>query len=532
VRSKEELVREYYSKLKKLPAFRLIAGLGVAETLMVWIRSMALGTEFLEAALLYLALGIALYFKQVKFAVFAYDASMFFYLIMSLTPLQPIYALGILLPLIGYVVVAYYKEWYTYFVMLVQGGLPSIFYGFMPEYIAYIVLITASFAAYIHLVNLKALSFHGFKSLEVLRPFITGSIRKDYSLVDSFLSLSGVKTDVIVTLFKLGDKVLVVPKLHFGLFGEAGSSRFLYDLEERCNECTAFHGPGSHELDAVSRSESLKVVNSVVDFIRRGEWKEEKFYGVNFWQKGRMSGITLLFQGKSLTFLARPGFGIDDLPESLWNYSYGTGNYLIDTHSEVLKVDIDRKDVEDVKEALSSLKRENERPLYFAYKEAALPDSEDCPGLCNKKVKVFAVSDGEKRVGIVYVYANNSHECLAKAISQVEGYDRVILVTPDDHTCTGTFLGSLYEPARSCRILVEESRRLLKEALAELRPVKAYSGIVKVSDVKVLGDLVSQMMSSLEFVGSFVKKTYWIPLVVPYLALITLVLFQTFRLVP
>ncbi len=125
-----------------------------------------------------------------------------------------------------------------------------------------------------------------------------------------------------------------------------------------------------------------------------------------------MSGITLLFQGKSLTFLARPGFGIDDLPESLWNYSYGTGNYLIDTHSEVLKVDIDRKDVEDVKEALSSLKRENERPLYFAYKEAALSDSEDCPGLCNRRVKVFAVSDAEKRVGIVYLYANNSHECL------------------------------------------------------------------------------------------------------------------------
>ncbi len=524
--NKEQLVRDYYSRLKRLPSFKVVVGLGAVETALAFLRGLQLGVQFFEALITYLILGLALYLRHWKFAIFVYDATAFLYLIFSFTPIQPIYALGILLPLTGYVLIAYTREFYVYLVMTVQGIVPSLIFGFLLIYVAYIGSIIAFFAIYIHMINRKGLELHGTKSLDLVRPFVKGIMNREYEVVDRIMGFTGKKVDVIVALFKIGEKVFVLPKLHYGLFGQAGSSMFPYDLERACPQCVSFHGPGSHELDAVSREESMKIVKAVADYVASGNWKDESFRGIEIWQKGRMKGITLLFQGKSLTFLTRPGWGIDDLPETLWDYSYGTGDFLIDTHSERLKDDITFEDVKDIKKALEEIKATEERPLFFAYKEGVI--NAECEGLCDKRVRVFAFSDGRKKIGVVYIYANNSHEDLGKALKDVEGYDEVVLVTPDDHTCTGTLIGSLYNPAVKCDDLVGVAKSLLREALSDLKPTSVQFGMVKVNGIRVLGETVSQLLTSLEFVGAFVKKTYWMPLVFPLVSLVIALLFQTY----
>lgn len=518
-------MRSYYSRIRTLPDLKYVAAGTIVEGIAVVARGISLGLEFVLAPFIYLLIGLVGYRRLRKFSLFIFNLTVLFYLLFSFTPVQPVYAFGIFLPLAGYVLVGYVREEIAYAVLSVQSILPSLVFGVVLPYYAYIAALIITFYLYIYTINHKGKSIMGMRSLDVFRPFLTSFMSKEYQLVDDLMNVVSTRHNVIVPMFKLGDEVFVVPKLHYGLFGKAGSSEFIYDLESRCPNCTTFHGPGSHELDAATASESRRIVNTVAEFVKSGEWKPLKFYGIQQWMEDDMLGYSLIFDRVTLTFLQRPGKGIDDLPQELWNYSYGTGNFLIDTHSETLKEEITPKDVNAIKKALGSLERKSERPLLLSKKEGTLENR--CEGLCSQKVKVFAISDGEKRVGIVYVYANNSDEELGRELQDVPGYDSVILVTPDDHSCTGVAIGELYSPAVKCEGLVKKARELLVEALKDMKPVQAYFGMVTVEGVKLIGPVVSNLLQSLNVVGEFVKKTYWIPLLLPFLAIGFIVLFQT-----
>ena len=521
----EKVVRSYYSRIRTLPDLKYIVAGTIVEGTALIARGISLGLEFILAPFVYLTVGLVGYRRLRKFSLFIFNLTVLFYLLFSFTPVQPVYAFGVFLPLAGYVLIGYMREEITYAVLTIQSILPSLVFGILPLYYVYIIAVILTFSLYIYVINHKGKSVIGIRSLEVFRPFLTSFMNKEYRLVDDFMNVVSTKHNVIVPIFRLGDEIFVVPKLHYGLFGKAGSSEFIYDLESKCPNCTTFHGPGSHELDAATASESRRIADAVAEFVKTGEWKPLKFYGVQQWVEGDILGHTLVFDRVTLTFLQRPGKGIDDLPQELWNYSYGTGNFLIDTHSEILKEEITAKDVNAIKKALGSLERKSERPLLLSKKEGSL--KERCEGLCNQKVKVFAISDGEKKVGIVYVYANNSDEELSRELQNVPGYDSVILVTPDDHSCTGVAIGELYSPAVKCESLIEKARELLKEALNDMKPVQAYFGMVTVEGVKLIGPVISSLLQSLNVVGDFVRKTYWIPLLLPFLAIGIIVLFQT-----
>jgi len=44
--------------------------------------------------------------------------------------------------------------------------------------------------------------------------------------------------------------------------------------------------------------------------------------------------------------------------------------------------------------------------------------------------------------------------------------------------------------------------------------------------VKIIGKMISIMLKALEDVGSYTSKTFWIPLISPYLLLIIILLLQ------
>ena len=521
----EKVVRSYYSRIRTLPDLKYIAVGTIIEGMAIVARGISLGLDFVLAPFIYLAVGLVGYRRLRKFSLFIFNLTALFYLLFSFTPILPVYAFGVFLPLAGYVLVGYTREEIAYAVLTAQSVVPSLVFGVILPYYAYIAGLLITFYLYIYTINHKGKNIMGIRSLDVFRPFLTSFMNKEYELVDDFMSVVSIRHNVIVPMFKLGDEVFVVPKLHYGLFGKAGSSWFVYDLESKCPNCTTFHGPGSHELDAATASESRRIADAVAGFVKSGEWKPLKFYGVQQWVEGDVLGHSLVFDRVTLTFLQRPGKGIDDLPQELWNYSYGTGNFLVDTHSETLKEEITAKDVYAIKKALGSLERKYERPLLLSKKEGMLENH--CEGLCSQKLKVFAISDGEKRYGIVYVYANNSDEELGRELQNVPGYDSIILVTPDDHSCTGVTLGELYSPAVKCESLVEKAKELLIEALNDMKPVQAYFGMVTVEGVKLIGPVISNLLQSLNVVGDFVRKTYWIPLLLPFLAIGVIMLVQT-----
>ena len=521
----EQVVRSYYSRIKGLPDTKYIAAGTIVESVLVIIRGLAVGIDYIVSPFIYLAFGLLSYVKLKKFSLFIFNLTAIFYLLFSFTPIQPIFAFGVFIPLAGYGLISQLKEELVDFVLAAQAILPSLIYGLLPVYYIYIAAVILGFHGYIHLVNRKGVKLVGIRSLDVVKPFLAGFLQKEYRLVDDLMTLLSVKHDVIVPMFKLGDEIFVLPKLHYGIFGGAGSSRFVYDVEAECPNCTVFHGPGSHELDAASSSESKRIAKAVSQFIKEGDWKPLKFYGISYWAEGNMEGYSLIFDRVSLTFLRRPGKGIDDLPQELWNYSYGTGNFIVDTHSETLKDEITREDVNAIKRGLSKLSKSYERPLLFAKKEGFLESG--CEGLCSNKVKVFALSDGTRRIGIVYIYANNSSEELGKALKGVQGYNDVILVTPDDHSCTGISIGELYSPASNCDTLVKMAKELLSEAIKDLRPVDAKFAMVNVRDVRLVGPVISNLLQSLSVVGEFVRKTYWIPFLLPFIAILVIMLFRS-----
>lgn len=84
----------------------------------------------------------------------------------------------------------------------------------------------------------------------------------------------------------------------------------------------------------------------------------------------------------------------------------------------------------------------------------------------------------------------------------------------------------LWKPLHSSRALPTDTGspgESDQNAEANLKKVEASYMIVD-AKVKVIGKFISLMVEGLEQVGSFAMRTFWIPVIFPYVALIILLL--------
>ncbi|AHC52456.1 hypothetical protein SUSAZ_04530 [Sulfolobus acidocaldarius SUSAZ] len=524
----ETTARKYYSKLKRLPSFRILFSIFVIEFALLLIRSLEFGILYIIPFLIYL-LCVLLIIREIKLSIFLGLLTEFVYLIFSLFTYQTVFAFGILAPFFGYLMLGKLSELKATLSVFVTSFLPSLISGLNYYVLLYSLIIAVVFHFYIHIVNVRGERITGFKSLTLLRPFLMSVMRNDNKLVEKFLDGVGTKIVTNVGMFKIGNHHFIIPKIHYGLNGEIGSSKFIYQLESIIPNVIVFHGPGDHELDLVTSSESRRVADFIGNEIKDGKWLSQKFYGIHVWYNCGFRGVTLVFSDSTLTFLERPGLGIDDLPVKLWENSVKYNDYIIDCHNEYLKEELPLNSRECIMQGINYAKnvlreRRVERALKIAIEERSISNPE---GLCSNKIKVAALSDGNTTVGIVYLYANNADPSLTKSLRESLGkYVSIpLLITPDDHSCTGSELGNLYTPAQFSPELPSLAEKALNDALNKLQDCEVGFNRLDLKGVKVIGKIISSFVVALEEIGGYVMKTFWIPLVLPlFLSIIFIVL--------
>ncbi|MEM3758359.1 MAG: DUF2070 family protein [Saccharolobus sp.] len=527
----ESLTRKYYRYIKTLPDIKTFSLISLIELILISIRSFQLGFDYLYSFAIY-ALLVILFFKgKIKISLFMIDLTGIPYLILTLLLIPPIFALGFFLPLMAYLLIGSYRELFSILLSSLSSFVPVIFY---PKYIIlfsiYIIIIGLIFYIYIYTVNRKGSKILGFKSTQVAIPFITALTDKNKMPLESFLNLISVKTNLHVAVFKLDNLMLMLPQVHFGIFGNVGSSRFVYDVENKLSKnIIVFHGPGSHELDLPSSAEVNKVIEEIIEGIRRNSWIRASFYGISNEVLKNFEITSLEFDKFKISFLERPELGIDDLPSNLWNYMITFNNYIIDCHNSFMIEEYSKEEIYALKHFISSQRGiKQTRKLMLGYAEGEL--EKKCEGLCDNRIRVLTFSDGIKKISLIYIYANNSSKELKNALNRSlkEIVNKVVLVTPDDHSCTGISLGITYSPAMICDEIVNKAIELVKSSLTNMKEVKDIEyTTIKLKGIKIIGKIISVMLKALEDVGSYTSKTFWIPLVTPYILLVFILLFQS-----
>ncbi|MCG3108446.1 hypothetical protein L3N51_00727 [Metallosphaera sp. J1] len=523
----EKLTRNYYSKLIRLPSTEALSIWVGAEVGLSFLRSLSDGFAYLTGFLVYLVLSLLSLHRRVR--TFLAMAGMFgiLYLIISFFPLVIPLSFGLFIPLMTYVMLIDYGDLTSPALTTVTGLVSALstFPKNLELVIAFYLVVGLFSYLYLILVNRKGKSITGISSLNIVRPFLKAmSYRRDEE-VENFLEKISTEFHSSTLVLKLGDLLLVLPRIHFGMYGKVGSSLFPYQLEELMGDrVIVFHGPGSHEIDVASSKESRKLAQLISSRIKEGKWKELKFGGIKFLSQDRFRMTSLVFDHVTLNFSERPGYGIDDLPGGLWDESLKTGNFLVDCHNESLKEEIGHRDERALREFISrKIPVTEERPLFVGYGESEIKST--CEGICNRKVKALIIGDGEKRILVGYIFANNANEETGRLLQEKFGnmFDKVILVTPDDHSCTGTSFGNLYAPAEPCPLIVDALASAIEKAEAEYKRADAKYMIVD-GKVKVIGKFISSMVEGLEQVGSFAMRTFWIPVIFPYVVLLILLL--------
>lgn len=527
----ETLVRSYYSKIIRLPSTRVVYSYFLFSLTISLITSLILRLPSL--ILTYALFSIGSYVSLLKYhkaslfisASIGILSSFFAYL-----NIPPIYAPIFSLPFMSFTSLTVSRELKAVFL----SSLPSYISGLAEpkliiiDYI-YITTVFLIVYSYIWLINREGKKSTGFNSLEVVRPFLRSFTEKKSKFLEDFLWGISIYVDVPVFIIRFvteNDTIyLIVPKLHYGLYGEVGSSMFPYQVERyvRDGRILVFHGPGSHELDAATSKESEKVAQAIGKAISGDGWTEAIFKSLTKRTFNSFTDLELITDKLKVLFLRRPGKGIDDLPEELWGRILKNHVVVVDTHSEEKREEFTDQEISDL---IRNLERnvgetdgEPEGKLRIGYGEAKV--GPDCLTLCHNVVKALTFEINGKKVTIVYLYANNAQPGLGEEISEwtKDLTGETILVTPDDHSCTASSLSSLYYPAAPCKSMREAVTEAVKRSLSSMSYAKISFNIITVKHVKVLGKIVSILVEGLEIVGRKTLRTVWIPLASPLVLL-------------
>ncbi|GGT97292.1 hypothetical protein GCM10007116_13510 [Sulfodiicoccus acidiphilus] len=487
-----------------------------------------MGLPTFLAVLAYVVTSFLVFKRHMKVSLFFSIGTVAIYIIFTFLPVAPSYAFGVLAPLMSFSLIPYHREVVSVSLATVPALVGSLVLARdLPFVVVYLVVVGIVTYLYSKALNGKGVKVIGIPALKVARPFISSFTDGKVGLVEEFLKSVGTNMDLQVVLFRFegsSTHYWVIPKIHFGLFGSVGSSRFVYQVEEVLPNATVFHGPGSHEIDMVSSSEAEAVAKRIEREVNAG-WSKLKFLGLTRETSGNFSAWSMNFNEAKLSFLTRPGLGIDDLPLSLWTTMISRNSFLVDSHNQSLKEEIEEGELGDL-EALLIRATGSESRLFLGYGEGLVEGKSR--GLCSEKVKAFALSDGTKRLVLVYLYGNNAEDTLNSKLREENAdlAEDVLLVTPDDHSCTGVSVESLYYPVSYSPELSRAVRSAILNALNHMEQVQASMKVFTINSVRVIGKVISSLTKALEEVGAFTTKTIWIPIFSPLAIMVLVLLIQ------
>ncbi|BCU68249.1 hypothetical protein HS7_16860 [Sulfolobales archaeon HS-7] len=532
----EDVVRRYYTKIIKLPSRKIMSLILLGLFLIFISISAVLGRTFDVIILVSVLLTLTVLFRSSKQTIlFTSSISVLMGSVFELTKFPFVFSVPFATPFLFFSQIPKSKEVKA----LLISTIPSLVASFFePKVIiwslTYILIIDVIILLYFRFLDYKSKKVMGMPAMESFRPFIRSWLEGREVFLEEFLK--GISTIVNVPVFILnlktqkGEFNLILPKIHYGLYGKVGSSRFVYSMEHYLPNSLVFHGPGSHELDLVSHEDSDTLASYIAEQAKSDkEWETLKFSEIKVEQVNRFRIYSLFFDKVKLGFTTRPGVGIDDMPENLWNYMNEYNCVLIDCHNETKVDEFTKRELNDLK--LFIMKKSNfiGRQLKLGYSERIVDGKID--GLCDNRVRVMVFDDDKYKLGVVYLYGNNADASLGSAVNRAVGdrLDYVVVVTPDDHSCTGISYGNLYEPVSNTATLVTEISEGINQAMKDMSVVLhvKFKKIVA-RKIRVLGRVISTMVNGLSVMGNIAIKTVWFPFITPLLALILILFFQSY----
>ncbi|MCS7127820.1 MAG: DUF2070 family protein [Sulfolobales archaeon] len=353
-------------------------------------------------------------------------------------------------------------------------------------------------AAIIALVTLQRVN--GISAVELGSSYLRTWVMHDRSIEKVFRRKS-CRSRVKARLINGGSLLMIYPDIHFGPFRDIGSSDFPQVIwgkaSERGLKALVLHGMGSHERNIVSKDESLKYAEEILESIKDGE---EILIGRPFTiSLGDWSATVIPFSKVAIAFISGMR-GIDDLPYELQLYVNEIAGkkgcqeiILVDSHNEELSRGLEFHDikglVESIVERLVSIKE------FFREAYVSVVDSkvESTPGVLGNVV-FASINVGEESLGILYVPGNNMARGVREYLEEIikaNGYSHVVVLTNDDHVATGIIPGDAYTPV----ILTPELINVVKELTS-----KAIGNHSKVSFK------LSKVEDELELFCSFVNE--------------------------
>ncbi len=372
------------------------------------------------------------------------------------------------------------------------------------------------------LIEFKGRSLLGIKPIRLLKSFLASWFSRDAEVLESEFMQYSEGSEVLIRLVLIRrdwdeDVLLVFPTLHYGPFRNVGSSRFIYHLEELLGSryyVYVFHTPGSHERNLASSTYSediARYLNSNVDYLLRGlvEFNPCMPYTVvsNGW-----TAYVIPFPTGLIAFLSNTSQGADDLPYEVWGIIDGfKGTYVnavVDTHSFKGPRQYDLSIFRELlSKVFSNLKCIEVTDFAVGHGESYVEGV--CRGLCYNKVKALVMSFNGVKHALVYIYGNNMDGVfrgrLASEVMSL-GINHVEIVTPDDHSCAASLKESPYDIISYCNSLIDAVKWAVNNALQNMSKAKMLTADVILTNVKLVGSKVWDMVKALEVLGQATYK--------------------------
>lgn len=553
-------IKKLYRRLFYLPGVGVLLGVYVVEWLILFIvAGSRIGfsrsfTSTLAGAFIYLAL-IYLVFRYIDRAVDSFKKSVGI-AVMSLAPYIVSEVVGFRDKI--YVSIAGSSAMIFLVHFIFRGGVVRSFIwalviGFTTYMVALLMLFPPSLGMiYSFGINaLAALSpillfvvvlelggrLNGIRTFELARSFLRSWLFDDFVNLERAFERYSIRRDIAVRFSivrRVGgrDIVLVFPGFHFGPFKRVGSSDAVHVFDDVLGSdfhVFTFHTLGSHDMNIVSRSYVLSFARDLKAYIDSLGSRDHGFEPVRGPIRVSSDSWRAFVFGSSscsMVFLSNR-FGSDDLPLEIGDFKAASYPRVLiaDSHNKIERIKIGERDVRFISSVISmgvsSLANLFESPsgsdtAMVGYGEATVGGV--CIGLCKRLVKVLVFSDGSRKSALIYIYGNNidksTHDRLVAHIRDSRGYSDVELVTPDDHSCAATSLGTPYTAVHMCRSLVSAIDRALDQAEKDLKPSKLACFERVYRDVPVMGSNIWKMVKGIEILGPITPRLWIITLAV------------------
>jgi putative membrane protein len=335
-------------------------------------------------------------------------------------------------------------------------------------------------------------------------------------------------TKVLRFRTRAGDTFLVLPGVHPGPFHPVGS----YDLPgvisrafKELGPAMTLHRPGGHERNLVTRAETLKYAQSVVELARCIVPTEGQavLRGPIYARVGKATVSASAFANDVIMTVSFVPLGSDDIDTHVESElakpasESGFGLSIVDAHNSIdPNLQSPATDDPGWKQLFEATRKAKSERLSVAYSHSNEIGFAGRGDLTENGVGLFMVQAGASKSVLVLADANNSipglHAEVAK-ILEPSGYDLIEFCTSDSHNLAARGLTTErgYEAlgeATSPASIADAILKMAKLAESRLAPAEYGSAGMK-SRVRVFGSRALEEFASITQSSSRFSKNYF-----------------------